>query len=51
MTINWRIVITSLPMVKLMSEFYNNKKQDTKYSCALEAFINPPKLLDNKSAI
>lgn len=32
-------------------EFYNNKKQDTKYSCALEAFINPPKLLDNKSAI
>jgi zeta-toxin len=32
-------------------EFYNSQKQDTKYRCALEAFINSKKSLDNKNAI
>lgn len=31
-------------------EFYNSKKQDTKYSCALEAFINTTKHICNKGA-
>lgn len=32
-------------------EFYNSQNQDTRYSCALEAFINSTKLLDNKKAM
>ena len=32
-------------------EFYNSQEENAKYSCALEAFINPIKSLDNKNAI
>ncbi len=32
-------------------EFYNNKEKNARYSCALEAFINPIKSLDNKNAL
>lgn len=32
-------------------EFYNSQKEDNKYRCALEAFMNPVKILDKKIAI
>lgn len=32
-------------------EVYNSKDHDTRYSCALEAFVNPSELLDKKNAV
>lgn len=32
-------------------EFYNSQEKNDRYSCALEAFLNPIKSLDNKNAI